>query len=158
TPIWGDFKYLQNSVPLIRFSNLDKTAAQNQNLLGLNSLITGNLIPPANAGSIDLNSVVVKVYQKTTLPLAGDTPVMTLNAASFASPPPGSKNELLSVGDSYAFTVDLNGLPPDPYYIQIWAKATGSDPTSDVAAFFVDSNAPSLFETVIGLGAPSVNT
>ena len=169
---WGDFKYVQKAVPTIAFSNLDKTAPQNQNLLGVGSVVTGNIIPPVNSGAIDLTSVRIEVYRGVVVPTSSDTPVLSLNASKFGKwPSPGpsvagttDKNELVALGDSYGFTIDLRSvdpadfspgavLPPDPYFVVVSAKAQGSDVNSDLAAFFVDSSAPNLYETNVGLGS-----
>jgi hypothetical protein len=148
-PVRGDLKFSYSFTPTIQYSNLDP-ANPSSNVLAPGSVIVGNVIPPANAGAVDPNSLIFKIYTQAAFAAAG-SPIITLTAAT----PYGSQLVLTNLGSSQSFRVALQdasaaNLAPGLYVLDVTATAQGSGTAHDDQSFGVDSSAPTLTETTIG--------
>lgn len=150
---YANFKYMEDAVPTISFSNLDAGKPQNENLLGLNAVVTGNIVPPANGGAIEASSITVDIYSPST----AATPLTTITNSNANK----DNLSLVSLGDSMSFTVEMkNGasdLPQGGYKMIVRAKAQGSDEGIQPVMFYIDSGAPTVNETLVGIGSPFRN-
>jgi len=138
----ANWVYRAISAPTIRFSNVDPTKAQNENLLTPGGVIVGNIAPPANSGAVDAASLTVRLYRGAGWP---GTLLATYHGTD------SSNVELTSLGESFGFKIPLkNGatdLVPGAYSLELSAKTATSDTRTSRVLFFLDSGAPTVSST-----------
>lgn len=156
---WANLKFSYTSLPTIQFSNLDELHPAN-NTLAPGSAIVGNLIPPANAGSISPATLVFEVFKAATYDAAG-APELTLTEAipnagfPSGSPTWGAQLMLTNLGSSQGFKIQLadtlgHNAAPGPYVVRVSGKANGSGTATSAVRFGIDASAPQLTETSVG--------
>jgi len=134
----GDFIYDPNAKPTITFTNLDKTLPQNENLLNVNSVITGYIIPQEGGGAItDISGTIYK----------SDSPTVPL--VDYIDTDQASKNDNIEISYATAtFTIylkdeELVPLVPGAYELVVKGESDGAIGESRIP-FFIDSGVPEL--------------